>query len=138
MRNSTKCVNYILYNTLFAHEPYLVSVKSYKHKRALSFLKLSAHKLEIEVGRYNPVIPRHMRSCRVCDDEYNFIPGCPKYRALLMKLIPTHYWQRPNMIKFIELMTRDDLNIITYHHGYTKKNNGIYHAIKSHECPGQR
>ena len=28
--------------------------------------------------------------------------------------------------------------IITYHHGYTKKNNGIYHAIKSHECPGQR
>ena len=29
-------------------------------------------------------------------------------------------------------------DIITYHHGYTKKNNGIYHAIKSHECPGQR
>ena len=29
-------------------------------------------------------------------------------------------------------------HIITYHHGYTKKNNGMYHAIKSHECPGQR
>ena len=30
------------------------------------------------------------------------------------------------------------ITIITYHHGYAKKNNGIYHAIKSHECPGQR
>ena len=38
MRNSTKYVNYILYKILFAHEPYLVSVKSYKHRRALSCL----------------------------------------------------------------------------------------------------
>ena len=56
-----------------------------------------------------------MRYCRICDmkdieDEYHFIPVCPKYRALHWKLIPTHYWRRHSMIKFIELMTRDDLN----------------------------
>ena len=85
MRNSTKCVNYILYKTLFAHEPYLVSVKSYKHRRVVSCLRLSAHKLDIKVGRYIPVRPRHMRYCRICDtrdieDEYHFILVCPKYK----------------------------------------------------------
>jgi hypothetical protein len=104
------------YKTIFAHEPYLVNIKSYQHRRALSCLRLSSHKLEIEVGRYNPPKPRDRRHCRVCDtgdieDEFHFILVCPKYVTLRRKLIPRYFWHRPNMGKFIDLMTRDDLNI---------------------------
>ena len=30
----------------------------------------------------------------------------------------------------------DFFHIITYHHGYTKKNNGMYHAIKTTNALG--
>jgi hypothetical protein len=116
LQSSSKYISYVEYKTIFAHEPYLVNIKSYQHRRALSCLRLSSHKLEIEVGRYNPPKPRDRRHCRVCDtgdieDEFHFILVCPKYVTLRRKLIPRYFWHRPNMGKFIDLMTRDDLNI---------------------------
>ena len=52
--SSNKYINYVLYKSVFCHENYLCSIKSYKYRRALLCLRLSSHSLEIEVGRYHP------------------------------------------------------------------------------------
>ena len=75
---SRKLESYRVYKHNFCHEQYFLTIKSYKHRRALTCLRLSSHNLEIEVGRYQPRRPRDLRHCSNCDtadveDEYGTI-----------------------------------------------------------------
>ena len=63
-------------------EDYLCEIKKIKYRQALTKLRISAHCLEIEKGRYyRPVVPRENRLCKfctqnVCDDECHFLIDC--------------------------------------------------------------
>ena len=63
-------------------EPHLIYLNNKKHQRALTRLKVSSHKLNIELGRHSrPPIPRANRLCNFCnskevDDEIYFLTKC--------------------------------------------------------------
>ena len=61
----------------------------------LTKLRISAHPLEIEIGRYSkPCIPKESRFCHFCktivEDEIHFIYDCPIYEDLRKKYYSIH------------------------------------------------
>ena len=77
---------------------------------ALSKLKISSHRLEIEVGRRSRPkrIPIDGRKCKVCDkleDEYHFLLECKLFTDLRIKYLKTYYLTRLNMLKPMELLS---------------------------------
>ena len=79
------------YNTLktiFKQEKYL-DISEPSHKRSLTKLRASSHRLNIEIGRYGKQpLPREERICKYCelkhnlkviDDEVHVIENCPLY-----------------------------------------------------------
>ena len=86
------------YNTIknkFARESYLDTVKGFSRRYSTSKLRISAHNLEIEQGRYTNT-PRHERICKWCklsigsemvEDEHHFLHDCDLYNDLRLKLI---------------------------------------------------
>lgn len=94
---------------VFELQPYLDNVNMYKFCNALSKLRMSSHRLEVESGRWVKPIPipfneRHCFNCSVLEDEYHFVLVCPLYVDLRKKYISKYYWSRPSMFKFIELL----------------------------------
>ena len=82
-----------------------------KCRFALSRLRTSSHRLEIESGRWarplrKPIAERLCFFCNTSEDEYHFILECSVYNDLRSKYIKAKFWRRPNVLKFIELMTR--------------------------------
>ena len=72
--------------TEFKMESYLTQVTNTSHRTALTKLRLSDHKLEIESGRLK--INRENRSCKLCskpnkqaliEDEVHFITRCDNF-----------------------------------------------------------
>ena len=66
----------------YAFEPYL-NIGNDNHRKAITKLRLSSHKLEIEVGRWKK-LTREERICRCCElgkveNETHFLFECPKY-----------------------------------------------------------
>ena len=91
----------------FEYERYLDVIKNGAIRRNLTCMRLSAHSLEIEVGRYSNV-PRENRLCRYCnlnivESEYHFLLTCPKYYDLRKKYIRNISW--PSMSKFSYLLS---------------------------------
>jgi hypothetical protein len=63
-------------------EYYLLKTTNAQHRKALSKLRISAHDLNIERGRYAN-IPRQERICSKCqvlEDEIHFLDSCSLYR----------------------------------------------------------
>ena len=100
----------------------------------MSRLRLAAHRLSIETGRWakpNP-IPVNERRCIVCnvlEDEYHFFLECSLYNDLRNAFILQYYRRRPNMQKFIDLLTCENEDIIknlcmfVYKASITRSNN---------------
>ena len=101
----------------FRLQPYLISCNIKKFRFSLSRLRVSAHRLKIESGRWarpNP-IPVEQRKCNICEvleDEYHFVLECSSYCDIRSKYIPLFYRRRPNMQKFIQLVTSDNENVL--------------------------
>ena len=53
MLENRKLINYSKYKLVFENEMYLKCVKSYRYRVTISRLRLSAHDLEVELGRHN-------------------------------------------------------------------------------------
>lgn len=77
---------YRKYKTTFTAETYLVDIRTFKHRQALTKLRISNHKLLVETGRYAvPLIPREQRFCPRCqpanivEDECHFLLSCPTF-----------------------------------------------------------
>ena len=80
-------------------------------------LRVSSHRLEIEVGRWARPnrTPINERKCRYCDkleDEFHFLLECTQYVELMKQYIQKYFWNRPNMLKLKELMSTKNRNII--------------------------
>ena len=73
-------------------------VKTVRSK--LTKLRISAHPLEIETGRYSkPCIPKECRFCHFCktavEDELHFLYDCPIYKDIRQKYYPLNIFN-PN------------------------------------------
>ena len=50
--------------------------------------------------------------CADNENEYHFICICQLYKQLRRTYIPEYYFERPNMHKFIELISNDDTKTV--------------------------
>ena len=108
-----------LVKTSKGRETYLAEVKNSKHRIAMTKLRLSGHKLEIETGRYSNTAPED-RLCTYCklmghnvvEDEIHFLVRCPMYADIREELLTSAIIKDNTMSdkdKFIQLMTVGDL-----------------------------
>lgn len=75
---------YRLFKRSILLEDYLTDVTNEYHRKALTKLRISAHNLQIERGRYTiPYTQKENRLCRYCkdkiEDEYHFMMDCDLY-----------------------------------------------------------
>ena len=99
-------------------ETYLSKVIISKHRRAMSKLRLGAHSLEIERGRYEEA-DRADRLCKHCqafglqevEDEAHFLLKCPQYKELREDLLPQNILEDLNLNteqKFVRIISDTD------------------------------
>ena len=80
--DNKKLTVYKLIKNDYRIEPHLIYLNNKNHQRALTRLRVSSHKLNIELGRHSrPPIPRANRLCNFCnskevDDEIHFLTKC--------------------------------------------------------------
>ena len=96
----------------FKLQTYLIKPIDKQHLKEIVKIRISAHKLNIESGRYKN-IDRTERICNVCnsndiEDEYHFILQCPLYNDLRKKLIKIYYYRNPSVFKLIQLLTTEN------------------------------
>lgn len=97
----------------FNHQLYLEKVNVLKFRIALTKLRVSSHRLEIEVGRWSrpnrtPIDERKCFYCNKLEDEFHFLLECYLYKDLRKIYIHRYFWNRPNMLKLRELMTTEN------------------------------
>ena len=94
IKQERKMRTYIQFKTSFVSEDYL-SIKNELHRKAMSKLRISAHTLQIERGRYTtPPTPVEKRTCQHCpenqvEDEYHFLITCNKFSTARANLYST-------------------------------------------------
>ena len=93
---------------------------------SLSKLRVSSHRLEVENGRWMKphATPFENRKCKICgvlEDEYHFVLECLLYVDIRKIYLHRYFWNRPNMIKFIELLTTDNKKKLKNLSIYTEK-----------------
>jgi hypothetical protein len=101
----------------FGFKPYL-SIKVTKYRIALATLMCSAHRLQVEMVRWNKSLPipfdeRKCAQCDVLEDEFHCILQCPLYADLRKTYISTQFSYRPNMYTFTQLLTYTSLVVVT-------------------------
>ena len=104
----------ILYRSVkekFELESYLEIINSRNLRIALAQIRISAHSLRIQTGRFaRDRIERNLRYCEICnsdeiEDEFHFLFKCPAYDSLRKQYIKRYYYNRANMIKCKQLLT---------------------------------
>ena len=113
---SSRADTYCLFHE-FSYKNYLDLVNVEKFRFALSRIRMSSHRLQIEAGRWHrphriPVNERKCLDCNNVEDEFHFILECVKYTEIRNKYIKKYFWRRPNIPKFIELMTSTNATTI--------------------------
>ena len=109
LNNSSKGRMYSIYKDNINLENYLLNLPPILRLNMLHF-RTGNHRLPVEVGRWNRSrIPLENRKCPLCTlndtgDEMHYLLICPHFQTLRRKLIPAHFFQRPNIILFKNLM----------------------------------
>ena len=108
IKNSPKCILYKCFKSDIKFESYLIKLPA-GYKRIFTKFKTLNHKLPVKKGRFSK-LPRNMRICENCDcnnlcDEYHFLLECPALNDIRKKYIKKYYLQRPNILKFEQLMS---------------------------------
>ena len=105
----------------FRLEKYLILLKP-EYRKPLCRLRVSAHRLFIELGRYNNT-PRSERICKNCtlnqiEDEEHFLIHCSKFtkeREDLFNLISLkvkHFTELPDKQKLFWILNCEELDIL--------------------------
>ena len=88
---------------------YLEIVNIKKFKIALAKLRVSSHRLEIEMGRL--ARPERIEfddpKCKLCnklEDEFHFVLECPLYNDIRKKYISYYYFRRPSIMPCLNLL----------------------------------
>ena len=98
----------------FEFKSYLKCVNVQKFRIALSQLRLSSHRLNIEVGRWNNTVfeQRICPHCNVLEDEFHFLIECSLYTNIRCKYIPRFYRTHTNMYKTIALLNTENTGLL--------------------------
>ena len=122
--NKLRC--YRTFKTKFGFEPYLSKCKNIIHRKHMTKLRLSAHKLHVETGRYTRGTDRLKpderlcKHCNIssCEDEQHFMMICNLYvdnRTELFRKVEAIYSNFNSLdmnMKFNFLMSNGDLRVI--------------------------
>lgn len=117
-----KLCTYFKFKQNFGFENYLNIIKDFGQRRIFTRFRISAHRLQIELGRYQGII-RQNRLCIHCssgevEDENHFLLTCTKYRGERNDLINAiclkcpNFTQLQNPEKFIWMMSNEDHEIL--------------------------
>ena len=117
LNNSSRARFYRAVKPDFGQSKYLEIVNVPSHRRALTKLLTSSHRLRCETGRWErPVVPYENRMCLVCldkiGDEFHFLLECPRHQSLRCRLISRYYWNRPSMLKLQQLLNSTCTKVI--------------------------
>ena len=115
----------------------IISVK--KFRTAMTKLRVSSHRLEVETGRWTRPVstPFNDRKCRICDkleNEFHFIFECPLYTELRQQYLHRYYIVRPSMYKLTQLFHTNvkkimrNLSIYIYR-AFQLRQNTIYNEL---------
>ena len=124
---SGKLDTYFKFKTSFISENYL-NIKSFEYRKVFCKLRISAHNLRIETGRYEKtrdgngsvkLLERNKRICQLCnlnciEDELHFLIECPIYnseRQLFFQevsLSNKNFSSLNSVNKFLWLMSNED------------------------------
>ena len=69
------------------------------------------NRLPVELGRWYST-PINERKCSQCDDigdEYHYLLKCPQFYDIRKIYIKSYYYNRPNMIKFTQLLASENI-----------------------------
>ena len=131
-----KLKTYALFKTTINFEKYLDIIPDYKTRSCYSKLRVSAHNLQIEVGRYKKnKTPRDKRYCIFCqssgihivEDEKHFVMECPLFSEKRKTMLNTIYDKFPstkslnNNDMFIWLMSQEDSKSIQTFANYLRQ-----------------
>ena len=117
-----KLCTYFKLKQCFGFENYLTVIKNCDIRRSICKLRISAHKLMIEVGRYSN-IPRNQRFCNKCNsgsigDEIHFLINCEKFlndRKSVYDLVESNVQNFTNLNddqKFLYLLTSENIPVL--------------------------
>ena len=113
----------------FGFESYLTHLQKFKYRRSVTSLRISAHKLEVEIGRYtnktNTFVARDRRYCMICleddihvlGDEIHAMFICPVFQVQRDKLLKYFVEKYPyfkllnNIEKFIFILSSENHDI---------------------------
>ena len=126
------------------YESYL-NINNFEHRRAISKIRTSSHRLEIETGRWSN-IPRNQRYCKNCilqkvEDERHFLFECHIYQQERKELYNTikskinvDLSRSPTYEKLEEFFYSGDLAILNafgkfVKNGFQKRENTICHIV---------
>ena len=106
---SPKChlYRYIFDNNVLQF--YLDRPLNYIYKPYICKMRISAHNLNIETGRFYNLY-RHERVCsmsnlNVVEDEYHCILQCEKYIDVRRRYRKKYYWKMPSCFKLVQLLS---------------------------------
>ena len=101
---------------------YLFTIKNENKRKSLARLRISAHTLEIERGRYTK-LKREEQLCKAClkiEDKPHFLLDCnlfkinnDKIRLFMEKEVVPNFNFMDNKQQFVFLMIKEDINIIS-------------------------
>ena len=101
---------------------YLFTIKNENKRKSLARLRISAHTLEIERGRYTK-LKREEQLCKAClkiEDKPHFLLDCnlfkinnDKIRLFMEKEVVPNFNFMDNKQQFVFLMINEDINIIS-------------------------
>ena len=120
-----KLATYKLIKNDYRIEPHILYVRDKNHQSALTRLRVSSHKLNVEAGRHAwPNVLRQQRQCLYCDsreldDEIYFLLRCnfhSEARDSFIRKIAEHWPVQletvPHPERCIDIMTSKDKNIL--------------------------
>lgn len=127
-----KLCTYTKFKFNFGLEKYLILLKNFEQRRRLTRLRISAHRLRIELGRYQGTL-RQDRVCVRCtsgevEDELHFIFSCDKFKEERKELLKCVLLSCPNFAslnlqdRLNWIMNTENLDILTHLSNYILKN----------------
>ena len=114
LSNSPRARFYLTFRN-FEFQTYL-NLPLDKYRFALSRLRVSSHRLQVEVGRWHkpkpiPVQERKCIKCNTLEDEFHFILVCPHFDELRKDILPKYFWNNPNRTKLSMLFSSEQLSL---------------------------
>ena len=112
---SSKGRNYSLFKESIGLETYLTTLPRNAYIPMVKF-RTANFKLPIEIGRWENV-SLDERKCYLCDkndigDDFHYLLICPFFLNERKDLIKPFYYTRPNIIKYKDLLTCKNKNVL--------------------------